>query len=185
MRRIRKTMSASLPHPPVICVCGCKKSGKTLLVARLVRYFADRGLSVGTIKHDGHDFDLGQSPDREGTDSWRHRAAGARASAVFSSKRWALFRDGEPALGTILASMADMDLILVEGLKGSAWPKIVVYGEGERPEAAEPILAVVSREPVELPYPRFRPDEVEAIAARIRGLLGKGANDSERFVSLG
>lgn len=173
-------MRPAIPRPPIVCICGCKKSGKTLLVTRLVRYLSDLGLAVGTIKHDGHDFDL----DREGTDSWRHRAAGARASAVFSSKRWALFRDGEPALGTILASMADMDLILVEGLKGSAWPKIVVYGEGERPEAAEPILAVVSREPVELPYPRFRPDEVEAIAARIRGLLGKGANDSERFVSL-
>ena len=173
-------MRPAIPRPPIVCICGCKKSGKTLLVTRLVRYLSDLGLAVGTIKHDGHDFDL----DREGTDSWRHRAAGARASAVFSSKRWALFRDGEPALGTILASMADMDLILVEGLKGSAWPKIVVYGEGERPEAEEPILAVVSREPVELPYPRFRPDEVEAIAARIRGLLGKGANDSERFVSL-
>lgn len=173
-------MRPAIPRPPIVCICGCKKSGKTLLVTRLVRYLSDLGLAVGTIKHDGHDFDL----DREGTDSWRHRAAGARASAVFSSKRWALFRDGEPALGTILASMADMDLILVEGLKGSAWPKIVVYGEGERPEAAEPILAVVSREPVELPYPRFRPDEVEAIAARIRGLLGKGAIDSEKFVSL-
>lgn len=157
-------MRPAIPGPPTVCICGHKKSGKTLLVTRLVRHLSDLGLAVGTIKHDGHDFDL----DREGTDSWRHRAAGARASAVFSSKRWALFRDGEPALGTILASMADMDLILVEGLKGSAWPKIVVYGEGERPEAAEPILAVVSREPVELPYPRFRPDEVEAIAARIR-----------------
>lgn len=157
-------MRPAIPSPPVVCICGCKKSGKTLLVTRLVRYLSDLGLAVGTIKHDGHDFDL----DREGTDSWRHRAAGARASAVFSSKRWALFRDGEPALGTILASMADMDLILVEGLKGSAWPKIVVYGEGERPEAAEPILAVVSQEPVELPHPRFCPDEVEAIAARIR-----------------
>lgn len=160
-------MRPAIPGPPTVCICGHKKSGKTLLVTRLVRHLSDLGLAVGTIKHDGHDFDL----DHEGTDSWRHRAAGARASAVFSSKRWALFRDGEPVLGTILASMADMDLILVEGLKGSAWPKIVVYGEGERPEAAEPILAVVSREPVELPYPRFRPDEVEAIAARIRGLL--------------
>ena len=162
-------MRPAIPGPPIVCICGCRKSGKTLLVTRLVRHLSDLGLAVGTIKHDGHDFDL----DREGTDSWRHRAAGARASAVFSSKRWALFRDGEPELGTILASMADMDLILVEGLKGSAWPKVVVYGEGERPEAAGPILAVVSpgARPEGLACPCFRPDEVEAIVARIRGLL--------------
>ena len=170
-------MRPAMPGPPTVCICGHKKSGKTLLVTRLVRHLSDLGLAVGTIKHDGHDFDL----DREGTDSWRHRAAGARASAVFSSKRWALFRDGEPALGTILASMADMDLILVEGLKGSAWPKIVVYGEGERLEAAEPILAVVSREPVELPYPRFRPDEVEAIASLIRNVCDGDVVNIDRF----
>ena len=99
---------------------------------------------------------------------------------------WGLGQSPRALIGRVAHKFqGEVDLILVEGLKGSAWPKIVVYGEGERPEAAEPILAVVSREPVELPYPRFRPDEVEAIAARIRGLLGKGANDSERFVSLG
>ena len=77
-------MSFPLPltaRPPVVCICGAKKSGKTLLMARLVRHLSELGLVVGTLKHDGHDFDLGGSPDREGTDSWRHRAAGARALA--------------------------------------------------------------------------------------------------------
>ena len=110
-------------RPPVVCICGAKKSGKTLLMARLVRHLSELGLAVGTLKHDGHDFDLGGSPDREGTDSWRHRAAGARASAVFSARRWALFRDGEPELETLLDLMSDMDLILAEGLRGSEWPK--------------------------------------------------------------
>ena len=172
-------MRPAIPSPPIVCICGCRKSGKTLLVTRLVRHLSDLGLAVGTIKHDGHDFDL----DREGTDSWRHRAAGARASAVFSSKRWALFRDGEPELGTILASMADMDLILVEGLKGSAWPKVVVYGEGERPEAAGPILAVVSpgARPEGLACPCFRPDEVEAIASLIRNVCDGDVVNIDRF----
>ena len=84
---------------------------------------------------DGHDFDLGGSPDREGTDSWRHRAAGARASAVFSARRWALFRDGEPELETLLDLMCDMDLILAEGLKGSEWPKVVVLGGRAGPDS--------------------------------------------------
>ena len=138
-------------------------------MTRLVLHFSAMGLAVGTIKHDGHDFDLVTDLDREGTDSWRHRAAGARASAVFSSQRWALFRDGEPELETLLDLMADMDLVLVEGLKGSLWPKIVLYDDGEAPAVSEPILAVVSRpqSPVELPYPRFHPDEVDSIAALI------------------
>ena len=158
-------MPASSPHPPVVCVCGCKKSGKTLLVARLVRYFTDRGLAVGTIKHDGHDFDLGRSPDREGTDSWRHRAAGARASVVFSPQRWALFRDGEPELETLLNLMADMDLILVEGLKGSAWPKVVVLG-GEPVPTAPPVWAVAG-EGGTFSCPRFAPDDTAGIAGLI------------------
>ena len=108
---------SSPARPPVVCICGAKKSGKTLLMARLVRHLSELGLAVGTLKHDGHDFDLGRSQDREGTDSWRHRAAGARASAVFSARRWALFRDGEPELETLLDLMSDMDLILAEGLK--------------------------------------------------------------------
>lgn len=132
-------------------------------MTRLVRCLSERNLAVGTIKHDGHDFDL----DREGTDSWRHRAAGARASAVFSSRRWAIFRDGEPELEMFVELMADMDLILVEGLKGSSWPKIVLYKEeGESLPAAEPILAVVSPGPGPegLACPCFRPDEVEVVA---------------------
>ena len=144
-------------------------------MTRLVLHFSAMGLAVGTIKHDGHDFDLVTDLDREGTDSWRHRAAGAQASAVFSSRRWAVFRDGEPSVETLLGLMADMDLILVEGLKRSAWPKFVVYGEGERPEAAEPILAVVSRSggPPGFSGPVFRPDEVAAIAALIRAEVAR------------
>ena len=91
--------------------------------------------------------------------------SGARASAVFSSKRWALFRDGEPALGTILASMADMDLILVEGLKGSAWPKVVVLG-GEPVPTAPPVWAVAG-EGGTFSCPRFAPDDTAGIAGLI------------------
>lgn len=159
-----------LPHPPVVCICGPKKSGKTLLTERLVRCLTGRGLAVGTLKHDGHDFTL-DPLDREGTDSWRHRAAGAGASAVFSAHRWALFRDGEPDLTTLLGLMADMDLVLAEGLKGSAWPKILVLGPEPVP-VAPPVWALVGEGAVPegpslVACPRFRPDAADAVAALI------------------
>ena len=110
---------------------------------------------------------MGRSPDREGTDSWRHRAAGARASAVFSARRWALFRDGEPKLETLLDLMSDMDLILAEGLKGSVWPKIVVLG-GEPVPIAPPVWAVVGPEADNaFSAPCFAPDDAAGIARLI------------------
>ena len=59
--------------PRVFGVTGWKNAGKTTLTERLVAEFVRRGWRVATIKHAHHDIDI----DRPGTDSWRHRAAGA------------------------------------------------------------------------------------------------------------
>ncbi len=80
-----------------------------------------RGMRVATIKHDGHDFE----PDVPGTDSWKHRKAGAYAAAVFSSFRVMLTREWEkPELSVLLQAFSDADVILVEGLKDSDYPKV-------------------------------------------------------------
>ena len=63
-------------EPFVLAVCGEKHTGKTTLVERLVAALSARGLRVATVKHDGHEF----AADVAGTDSYRHRAAGAYAS---------------------------------------------------------------------------------------------------------
>jgi hypothetical protein len=55
----------------VFGITGWKNSGKTTLTERLVAELTRRGHSVATVKHAHHAFDI----DREGTDSWRHRAA--------------------------------------------------------------------------------------------------------------
>ena len=60
---------------PVFGVTGWKNSGKTTLVEALVRELTGRGWRIATVKHAHHDFDI----DKEGTDSFRHRKAGARA----------------------------------------------------------------------------------------------------------
>ena len=58
----------------VFGVVGWKNSGKTTLTERLIKEFSMRGLKVSMVKHTHHNVDV----DRSGTDSYRHRAAGAQ-----------------------------------------------------------------------------------------------------------
>jgi len=114
--------------PPVVCVVGKKKSGKTTTVVGLVRALTERGHRVMTLKH-GHHFRL----DREGTDSWRHRHEGGDERVVLAGPggmavegRWG--PDGEPPLETLVARyLPDAGLVVAEGFKSSAAPRVEVY----------------------------------------------------------
>ncbi len=114
----------------VVGVTGWKNSGKTTLVANLVREFTKRGLKVATIKHAHHHFDI----DHEGTDSWKHREAGAREVAIVSGARWALMHEledeTEPSLDGIIARMSPADIIVIEGYKREAHLKIETRRNG-------------------------------------------------------
>jgi molybdopterin-guanine dinucleotide biosynthesis protein B len=109
---------------PVIGVAGWKKSGKTTLVVRLIEEFSRRGLKVASVKHAHHNFQI----DDAETDSARHRRAGAAQVAVVSAKRWALISElggaPEPDLAEVLARLGPCDLVIVEGYKSAAIPKI-------------------------------------------------------------
>ncbi len=108
-------------------IAGWSGSGKTTLVRRLVPEFIGRGLTVSTVKHAHHDFDI----DRPGKDSFEHRAAGAKEVMVASSVRWALMHEGrgeaEPALDELVERMAPVDLILIEGFKSERYEKLEVH----------------------------------------------------------
>ena len=120
-------------------VTGWKDMGKTTLVARLVTCFCDRGLKVSTIKHAHHAFDV----DQPGRDSYLHREAGASEVMLASRKRWALMhelRDEEEwELEDMLPKLSPVDLVLVEGYKQGAHPKIEVFRDqpGRDPIALE------------------------------------------------
>ncbi len=118
-------------------VTGWKNSGKTLLVERLVTELTGRGLSVSTIKHAHHAFDI----DRPGKDSYRHRAAGAAQVLVASESRWALMSElrgaPEPPLAALVARLDPVDLVLVEGYKRDRHPKI----ETRRAATAQDLIA--------------------------------------------
>ncbi len=118
-------------------VTGWKNTGKTHLMERLVAEIAGRGVSVSTVKHAHHDTEV----DHPGTDSFRHRTAGAREVMLASPRRWALMaelRDApEPPLESLLARLSPVDLVLVEGYKRAPHPKV----EAWRATAGRPLLA--------------------------------------------
>lgn len=118
-------------------VTGWKNSGKTGLMERLITEFTARGLSVSSIKHAHHSFDI----DHPGRDSYRHRDAGARQVLLASRNRWALtheLRDeDEPSLADLLKQLSPVDLVLIEGYKRDRHPKI----EAHRKETGQPLIA--------------------------------------------
>lgn len=135
----------------VLGLIGWSGSGKTTLLVSLVPQFRARGLRVSTVKHAHHGFDL----DQKGKDSWRHREAGAHEVIVASRARFALLHENEgeePALPVLLARLAPVDLVLVEGFKASPHPKIEVHraeapGEPFWPDRSD-VVAVASDVPL-------------------------------------
>lgn len=137
--------------PPVVAISGVKNSGKTTLLEGVLPILAARGLRVGVIKHDGHDF----SPDVPGTDSYRLRLAGAAGVAVYSAHRYSLTASWDaPDSDALIATFRAYDLVLLEGYKNSSYPKIeVVRGAvSQQPVCAvSTLLAVATDLPLELP----------------------------------
>ena len=99
--------------------------GKTLVMEGIIRELKSRGLSVGTIKHDVHGFDI----DKKGKDTYKHRKAGAETVVISSKRRFAIIKELEEEidLDEIIEMMKDKDIILVEGYKKSSLRKIEVY----------------------------------------------------------
>ena len=149
---------------------GWSGSGKTTLLERLLPVLTQQsGLTVSTVKHAHHDFDV----DQPGKDSWRHRHAGASEVLVASGQRWALIHElrgaAEPSLDELLAHLGPADLVLVEGFKRDPIPKLEIY----RPSLGRPslalsdpnIVAVASDEPVAgLTVPCLALGDIPAIA---------------------
>ncbi|ULB10562.1 molybdopterin-guanine dinucleotide biosynthesis protein B [Cereibacter azotoformans] len=148
-------------------IIGWKGAGKTCLVERLVAAIGARGFSVSTVKHSHHDVD----PDRPGSDSHRHRVAGASEVVLAGPGRFVLTHEhrGEaPRLAAILDRMAPVDLVLVEGFKSEPHPRIEVFreGAGHAPIQTEDpwVRAVASDAALALPVPVLDLDDTEAVA---------------------
>lgn len=124
---------------PVFGVAGWKNSGKTTLMAQLITEFSVRGFVVSVVKHAHIKFDI----DHEGRDFFKMRDAGARQVALSSPRRFALMREigdaPEMTFAEILTYAGECDLVLVEGYKREAFPKIEICRDGSA--SREPLSA--------------------------------------------
>ena len=166
--------------PRVFGITGWKNSGKTTLTCKLVEEFTRRGFRVSTLKHAHHAFDV----DHEGTDSHRHRQAGAGEVAIVSGRRWALMHElkegPEPTMQEMLARLSPCDLVLVEGYKRENHPKIEVRRQAALdrtplPDTGSSIRAIAADHAVDdAEVPVFSLDDVTAIADMIALETGLG-----------
>jgi len=153
----------------VIGLAGWSGSGKTTLITKVIPVLLGRGLKVATVKHAHHEFDI----DRPGKDSWLHREAGASEVAVVSSRRWAVIHElrgeAEPPLAEILAKLGPADLVIVEGFKRYAHPKLEIYRAAIGKPLLYPeddcIVAIATDSPLpQAQLPVLRLDDIEGIA---------------------
>lgn len=122
----------------VLGIAGWSGSGKTTLILSLIGELCRRGVRVSTIKHAHHKVEI----DTPGKDSYEHRAAGAYEVMLITGKRFALMHDfpnpeEETPLYDLVAKMAPVDLLLIEGFKSYAHPKLEVH----RPSVGKPLMA--------------------------------------------
>lgn len=152
----------------VFGLAGWSGSGKTTLLEKLIPLFVARGLRVATVKQAHHDVYL----DQPGKDSYRHRAAGASEVLLASSARWALLHElrgaAEPSLEQHLARLSPCDLVLVEGFKREAIPKLEVHRPANGKALLYPddghIIGVASDAPLDAPLPCLNLNEAAQIA---------------------
>ena len=163
----------------VFGVVGWKNAGKTGLMERLVTEISGRGFSVSTVKHAHHTFDV----DHAGKDSFRHRVAGAQEVLLASRNRFALMHElrdeDEPKLDELLGKLSPVDLVLIEGYKRDAHPKIEAFRRETKNQliaSDDPtIRAVASDIPMELDRPVFDLNDTVAVADFILAEVGLGA----------
>lgn len=144
---------------PVIGFAAWSGTGKTTLLKKLIPWFTERGLRVGLIKASHHDFEI----DIPGKDSYELRKAGASQVLIASPHRTALITEAPgastPDLFQLLARLdpARLDLVLVEGFRDAAFPKIELH----RPALGKPLLfpadphivAIATDGPIATPAP--------------------------------
>jgi len=162
---------------PVISVVGRSNTGKTTLIEKLVKELSGRGWRIATIKHDVHGFDI----DKEGKDSYRHKAAGARMTVISSPAKVALVKDvdrdmeiDEIASGFI----SDADLIITEGYKRNTKDKIEVYRKEAYPDLLcgrdDRLMAVATDAKLGIDVPQYDINDAQGLGDLIEEKFLKG-----------
>jgi len=123
---------------PIVGFAAYSGTGKTTLLEQVLPLLRTAGVRLAVIKHAHHDFDI----DQPGKDSYRLRKAGAQQMLIASARRSALMIEHEPEREPLLAELVqqlhikDVDLIIVEGFRHEAFPKVELH----RPSLGKPLL---------------------------------------------
>ena len=185
-----KALALTGSDPKVLLIVGYKKVGKTTLIEKLIPELSSRGYRVGTVKHHHSDFPI--AVDSSGTDTWRHRKAGAKGVALVTPTDVALFRDAGDtmSLDQIIATLPETDLVLVEGFHLEPKAKIEVRLDQDNQRlcrADNHLLAVDGRTGRDEAVPGFGPDSikplVDLIERKILGKLSTGARNESAVAS--
>ena len=143
----------SIFNLPVLGFAAYSGTGKTTLLVKLIPLLKRKAIRVAMIKHAHHEFDI------PGKDSYELRKAGASQVLVASSKRRVLIKETpdekDPELAELVNEFepGDADLVLVEGFRHAAFPKIELHRSQLNKEFIFPtdpnVIAVAVDEPVD------------------------------------
>ncbi len=158
---------AKTTNPKVLLIVGYKKVGKTTLIEKLIPELSIRGYRVGTVKHHHSDFPV--SVDTVGTDTWRHRQAGAASVALATPTDIATFRDGASSinLDQLVSALGPVDIVLVEGFHEEARAKIEVLSNRTEETLCKMdrnLLAFVTPIARQSAVPSFKPNSIKPLA---------------------
>lgn len=156
-----------MSNVPIISVVAASSgTGKTTFLEKLIKEFVERGYKVGAVKSDSHGFEI----DIPGKDTWRFSQAGAKATAIIGPDKYAVIQktDHKKDLDEIVAIFEDVDLILVEGYKTAAKPKIEVIrkekGTGIVSSLEHLIAIVTDVEEISAPVPVYYIEDFKGVA---------------------
>lgn len=164
-------------NPFLIAICGCKNSGKTTLITKLIPKFCEKGYKVATIKHDGHDF----QGDEVGTDTYKHKKAGAYGTAIFSNNKFMIVKEEKFIDETYFIKIfPEADIIFLEGFKTSNYPKLEIVRKGNSNSPIcnkENLIGVLSDlKDIEVNYNIIDLNNLDLIAEKILDYMKIGSN---------
>lgn len=175
----------SINNVPLLGFAAYSGTGKTTLLEALLPKLTATGLRIGVLKHAHHNFDV----DKPGKDSYRLRKAGASQMLISSRYRHALMTETPEAESNFeyLLTRFDhqaLDLILVEGCKNIAFPKI----ELNRKEVGKPwlhpsddnIIAIASDSELDVSLPTMSINDLDAITRFILNYVSPEASNPKK-----
>lgn len=156
--------------PPIFSFMAPSGTGKTTFIEKLVPLLKARGLNVGVIKHDAHDFEV----DTEGKDTWRFTRAGADMVSILSETHAALMVQRKMTFSEMAETMRGMDILLSEGYEicGSRVIGVFRAQAGFAPLLPpEALYAAVTDTPLDAPALQFPLDDPEPLSEHLARVI--------------